>query len=167
MSTRQTDKKESRQELMNAYYSYIGEYHLSNISDEIEINKNQIENIAVPESMNIWFTEYISKIKKKEQQKKILGKGKRILARVAIILLFLVMSMTIVTLSVEALRVRVFNFLLTETEKYSSVRIVEEQLKANNTDPGEEYYYPTNIPAGFDVDSTNKLRAPLKTSNFL
>lgn len=158
MSIRQKDEKEIRQKLMNAYYCYIGEYHLSNICDEIEIEKSEVDKIRVPEHMDNWFIEYISKVKKEELYKNILNNVKRVLPRVAVVLLTLIVSMTLVTLSVEAIRVRVLNVLFAKNDEYSSVRIVEEQPNTDITESGEDYYVPTNIPAGFEIENVNELK---------
>jgi hypothetical protein len=152
------DRKEIRQELINAYYSYIGEYHINNICDEIEIEKSDIDNTRVPEHLDDWFTKYTSKVKKEELHKNILNNVRRVLPRVAVITLILIISMTLVTLNVEAIRIKVYNILFAENDKYSTVRIVEEQPNTDITESGEDYYLPTYIPVGFEIESVKELK---------
>lgn len=154
MSERQSREYLKQNKLMSAYYDYIGENHIDNICAEIDSLKEKIESTEVPESLDDWFSQYIKSIKKREIKNRLIGIIRKFFPRVAVSLFVLLVSLITLTFSVDALRVKVYNFLLTDHNEYSSVRI--EEAAEGVTIDWEQYYFPDYIPEGFYIESAKE-----------
>lgn len=151
MNGKADDKAEK---LMNAYYDYIGDQYLENICRDIEAREEEINGTKVPESLDNWFVQFITQYKKKQAAHLFFSRLKTVSTKVAAVLFVLIASMLIVTLSVDAIRMKVFNLLLESNDKYSSVRVDEAPAFAIEW---EEYYFPAWLPEGFRVDRAKEL----------
>jgi hypothetical protein len=152
MNGKADDKAEK---LMNAYYDYIGDQHLENICRDIEAREEEISRTKVPESLDGWFAQFITQYKQKQATRFFFNRLKIVSTKVAAVLFVLVASMLIVTLSVDAIRMKVFNLLLESNDTYSSVRVEE---KTEVSIEWEEYYFPAWLPEGFRFGFANELK---------
>lgn len=149
-----TEKLNNKTEkIMSLFCDFVGEYHLENICREIEGRKQEIDNTEVPESLDIWFSRYIGKIKRKEAIRSTLAKMKNFSLRAASFLFVVVASLFIVTISVDAVRIKVLNLLTENRNAYTSVRVDENPLLG-----WEGYYFPGYIPKGFHIESAKELK---------
>ena len=144
------------EKVIAAYCHYIGECHLDNISKELENKKVAIETLPYPDSMSQWFEEFIQERKKREVQARRKKLLKRISSRAAMFLIVLSAAFFFVTVSVEAFRVRVFNFFKEANDRYTSVRVVETTGVVSSI-LGEDYYYPLFLPDGFVLRNTEEI----------
>jgi hypothetical protein len=144
--------------LMESYYSYIGSSHIDNIINDHEEKKEEIGEVQIPKSLDNWFEEYIKKAKKKDKRIRIRKSMKNISSRAAIFVLILFTSLSILTVSVEAFRVRVFNFFMETNEKFTNVRI-DEELEDDENDIvlWDGYYLLSYVPEGFRIESKDIL----------
>jgi hypothetical protein len=141
--------------LMDAYYRCIGEAHVENIIDKLDKEKDAIEKIVLPESMNKWFKDFAADQKKKEKKIKRAAKLKRIYSVAAAAALIVFVSMTIVTLTVDAVKARVIEMFMKTYEKYTEIRIDidrDEDSDIKSDIDLDEYYYPSYLPKGFKYD---------------
>lgn len=151
--TGQVDKKAEK--IMCAYFDYIGEQHLENICSELDMQNEEIEGIQVPESMDDWFNRYMDGYRKKESRDRHIRKIRKTTSKAAIILFVLLTSMLIVTLSVDAIRTRVLNFIIESNEKYTGIRVDDEPVVDIKW---KDYYYPVYLPQGFHINETYELK---------
>ncbi len=82
--------------------------------------------------------------------------GRRIISKAAVVLFFIFVSLSIPVFSVEAIRTRVLNLILDVNDKYTSVKLNQEDDNLESTDlniPWTEAYAPTRIPEGYEVSS--------------
>lgn len=140
---------------MCAYFDYIGEQHLENICSELDMQNEEIEGIQVPESMDDWFNRYMDGYRKKESRDRHIRKIRKTTSKAAIILFVLLTSMLIVTLSVDAIRTRVLNFIIESNEKYTGIRVDDEPVVDIKW---KDYYYPVYLPQGFHINETYELK---------
>lgn len=151
-----TGKADGKAEkLMNAYYDYIGDQHLENICRDIEAREEEINRTMVPESLDEWFWKYVAKHKKKQAAHLFLRKLRTVGTKAAAILFVVAASMLVITLSVDAIRVKMFNMLLKTNKEYTSVRVDEVPTVSIEW---EEYYYPAWLPEGFCIDAAYEFR---------
>lgn len=138
--------------LMAAFYDYIGECHIDNICAELENRKDEIDMTEVPETLDERVYQCIDKFNMRNARKRLAEKIRSIIPKAAVILLVLFVSLLTLTLSVDAFRTQVYNFISTDNDEYSSVRIrpgsSENEVKIN----WKEYYFPTYVPEGFYID---------------
>lgn len=147
-----SNENNERQELLNkTLFSYIGYHHVQNLSQELDSKKGEINNITISESLNKWFYKFNSDSKRKDKHGNLF---KNTIRKVAIIFLVLAISMTLLTVSVDAFRVRVFNLIIEANEKYLSIKAEEDVRDKNDSyDDIKGYYAPSYIPEGFVLDS--------------
>ncbi len=142
--------KSRKTELIDAYYKMIAECY----EDEIIAESNQIlkENpdISVPSSLDDWFYRFEKDLRRKEKQKKLLKTLRSISSKVAIFLLAIIVTVSILTISVDAFRVQIFNLFMEEKERYTEIR---KTSNINSSDiphiSPSTFYYPSYIPDGY------------------
>lgn len=139
-----------QKDMLKAYYKLIGEAHIENILDDLSKYEEEIRNTEVPETLNQWFTYFTQQRKKEEKRKDRIRMMKRFASRAAIITIMFVGIVTVVTLSVEAVRVRVLNFFLEVNDTYTEIQIQVEDNQQTIPDINQVgYYYPTYLPDGY------------------
>lgn len=156
----------SNDHIMESYYSFIGEAHLANVLEELEANKEQIEQVEVPKSLTKWLESYVANLvhKKKQQLRK--SQMSKYASRAAVLLLFVILTGTILTFSVEAIRIRVFNMMLSATDSYTEIRFDEAEeaptVAMDTVIPNFFFedkvmgnYYPAYIPEGYVLEQSN------------
>lgn len=151
--TGKTDNKAEK--LMSAYYDYIGEQYLENLCRDMEARAEEINRVKVPDSLDQWFGQYIMQYKKKEAARRFFKKFRAVGIRTAAFLFVLVASLFIITVSVDAIRLKVYNLLLESNNKYSSVRVDENPTVSIDW---EDYYFPAWLPEGFHMEKATELR---------
>ena len=77
--------------------------------------------------------------------------SKKILTKVAVVVLAFVLGFSILFTTVDAFRVQVLNFLLTFESEYTSVRLGENENDENIIAGFKNTYLPTYIPEGYRI----------------
>jgi hypothetical protein len=134
---------------MEAYYACIGEAHINNLINDLDNRQDEIDKVVVPESLDKWFYNYVKKRRKDEKRKNMLTSFRRFSKKAAIIVLVILTVMSTVIFTVEAVRVRVFNYFMEKNEKYTEVRIDEEKGVLTPVQDWESYYIPEYLPEGY------------------
>lgn len=145
-----SDKTEK---IMESYYKYIGEAHVDNILKALEDKKEEIERVNVPTTLDQWFENFVNEGKRLQKKKKRARYIKKISSRAAIVILLLIASLSLVTFTVEAVRVRVFNFFMETNDKYTEVRVEEGADPIPNDVDWDGYYYPSYLTEGYSFYS--------------
>lgn len=148
------DNKEQQELLDRVLFSYIGFQHVQNLTQELNVNKMEIDNIKVPESLERWFSKFNNDFENSEKKNKYKNKVNNIVTKAAIIFLTLALSMTVLTVSVEAFRVRVFNLIMENKEKYLEISIDEKNpIKNEKNFDAKGYYLPNYLPKEFEISN--------------
>ncbi|MFZ7131909.1 MAG: DUF4367 domain-containing protein [Eubacteriales bacterium] len=150
------DSNDKSEQLMKAYYAYIGQYHVDNIIEELDEKSEEIKNIQVPPSLDQWFEKTKKQWEKKEKNKLRKQRIMVISKRVVVVLLVLLSSLSILTISVEAFREKVLDIFMERTDTYSHVR-VDENLGEDKIEGWEDYYVPAYIPEDFKIESAEDM----------
>jgi hypothetical protein len=141
--------KNKENKIIEAYYGYIGEIYVESIVDELEEKKEEIKNTSFPKKLDTWIEEYIKTEEKKEKKINLIKNIKKQSKRAAIILLIIIAGISTLIFTVEAIRVRVFNYFIERNERYTEIRLEEENnIKTPELD-WENYYQPTYMPEGY------------------
>ncbi|MGO1470474.1 MAG: DUF4367 domain-containing protein, partial [Tissierella sp.] len=84
---------------------------------------------------------------------------KSIISKVAIIFLILFISIATLTVTVDAFRVKLFNTIIKNTEKYLDIEVNEEpKSEINKIEQNiDEFYELEYIPGGFELDYVEDL----------
>jgi len=141
--------KNKENEIIEAYYGYIGEIYVNTIVDELEDKKEEIKNETFPKKLDTWVEEYIKTEEKKEKRINLIKNIKKQSKRAAIILLIIIAGISTLIFTVEAIRVRVFNYFIERNERYTEIRVEEENDIETSELDWENYYQPTYTPEGY------------------
>lgn len=146
---------EQQELLEKALFSYVGYHHVQNLNQELDTSRNEIETMEIPKSLDKWFYEYNNTLNSKYRKNKYMNIFRIVTNKVAIIFLILVISLTILTVSVDAFRAEVFNLIIESNEKYLGIKVEE---KDSTIAPRELKgdYMPNYIPEGFELDSVEE-----------
>jgi len=146
--------KSSEDNMMEAYYKMIGEAHVDNIIEELEKNKYDIDQMAVPKSLDNWFDSFERRRKKTFNRKKWIKRTRRLSSRAAVFLVILIACMTVVTMSVDAFRIRFFNFFIDEKDNYTEIEKREDVSNQGVPDIDvEDFFYLSYLPTGYSFES--------------
>ena len=154
------EKKEQLKKLNDAFLFNVGYHHMNNICDETDRLLEEYKDLEVPDSLDQWFTNYNKELKRKERNRKIRSKALKLSKTIATVLLVISIAGSLVTLSVEALRVDFFNLVIETSQKFSLVfqeEIVEEQMVYEVPNDWIDYYYPTYLPDDYFLMDTRTL----------
>jgi hypothetical protein len=144
--------KNKENKIIEAYYGYIGEIYVDSIVDELEEKNEEIKNRNFPKKLDTWVEEYIRKEEKKEKKTKLIKNIKKQSKRAAIILLIIIAGISTLIFTVEAIRVRVFNYFIERNERYTEIRVEENEIETPELD-WENYYQPTYMTEGYYFES--------------
>lgn len=141
-----------------AYVSNAAEEEMLNEFDQWE---KEVSDVNVPENTEseiLKMAEFFHKLQKKEEKRKRLIKCVKV---AAIVILAVTTALTTLTVSVEAVRNRVFDFLFQENEVYMNVIPVEtsgshEEIKRLLPGDWENFYYPNYLPEGYHFEEAEK-----------
>ena len=92
--------------LQDATFKAIAEAHLINLTEDLDRNKDQIEEIEISPSMKDWLLKLESSPKRKKKRNRFTS------SKAAIFLLVLLGGFAITTLSVEAQRYKLFEYVV-------------------------------------------------------
>ncbi len=145
------EKNNQIDKMMESYYGYVGYCHTENIIKELDKKKDDINQIEIPSSMNDRFNEFSKKYNRKNNMKKITKHTQKIGKRRAVYIVIILCIGTVITCSVEALRIKILNFFIETYKEYTSVEVTEEE---KNIIPSSwsNYYYPEYLPKNFELD---------------
>jgi hypothetical protein len=146
--------KNKENKIIEAYYGYIGEIYVDSIVDELEEKNEEIKNRNFPKELDTWVEEYIKKEEKKEKKTKLIKNIKKQSKRAAIILLIIIAGISTLIFTVEAIRVRVFNYFIERNERYTEIRVEEENNIETPELDWENYYQPTYMTEGYYFESS-------------
>ncbi|MBN2222671.1 MAG: DUF4367 domain-containing protein [Vallitaleaceae bacterium] len=145
----------------------IGEAHVENTCKWLDGLKGEYKDLEYPKSLDTWFEKFIrerKKIEKKQQWKK---RMKKVRAQAAMITLFLLIGGGVMTLSVEALRVRFLNFFVEVNDRYTEIR-VEEAQEVQEVQENPEVFFseesattdgsgPSYVPEEYQLQETQSI----------
>ena len=141
--------KENENKVMESFYHYIGEYHVKNVAEEFDHISTDASEIAYPSTLDAWFNDYNEQLKKQAQKRKFRSRVKLLSKHVAIFFAIALVGIFLTTMSVEALRIKLFNIVTEVTEKYTKVSIVETENDLESQIDWDSYHAPEYIPVGY------------------
>ncbi len=143
------NKDSSRNKLMNSYFKILGEAHIENTLIELNEKEKEFKDLKVPDSLEQWFLEFHRKWKRKRTWNLAKRKLKKMSVKVAIFLAVCISFFAIITMSVEAFRIRFINLLISKNDSYTEIQV---SMQDNVTIPeidSDIYYYFAYLPEGY------------------
>jgi hypothetical protein len=153
--------------LMEVFFKHVGEAHIENLVNDLETHREEIDKIVIPKSFDDWFWKFSASKKKEERRKAAFKQLRYITAKVAVVAIVLLASLSIVTLSVKSVRAKIFDFFTNIFEQFSEVKTkIDFNNYAMKDINWESYYYPTYLPDGYEYKS-NETFGTLKIIEFV
>lgn len=145
-------KKEDKKFMEERSESFLKAIAMESESEMLE-GLNDIDMIDIPNDLNDSIDELIKKNKKDEVSKRRKMHLKKMSKMIALIVLALVITITGLTVTVDAFRERLFSYFISESDDYKEIRPIEKDNNANDVDgklkAWNNYYYPEYIPGGY------------------
>lgn len=148
------NSQSSEDDMMKTYYKMIGEAHVENIVEELSSKENEIDQVIVPKSLDNWFDSFDKKRKQMANRKKWMKRARKISSRAAVFIVILITCMTVVTMSVDAFRIRFFNFFVEEKSNYTEIEKKEDESNQSIPDIAQEnFFYLSYLPTEYSFES--------------
>lgn len=143
-------EKELNKKITEVFLYEYGQEYTEIICNEMDELRSIHKGIEVPESLDKWFENYAQKENRKKNVISILSGKNIIVKRIAVFLIAFIAISASLMLGVEAFRIKVFNFVLTDNTKYTDISVIEE-LDDQLTFPAGDWkdYYPTYLPDNY------------------
>lgn len=146
-------EKELNKRKSEVFLYEFGQVYTDIICNEADLLRDKYSDLSFPDSMDVNFESYIQQIEKLEKSSKRKKQLFKISKTAAIFLLTFIMVSATLILTVEAFRIKVFNFVIETNDRYTDLSIVENNRDDVNNDlvVWEDLYYPEYIPKDYSV----------------
>ena len=146
MSSLSTKRQKANEEITEAILEYAAACHVDNIAEEID--EKNIDDVYYPTELDEKMKKLISSYKKRNKRKEMWKTGRKIFTKVAVFLFITILGMSILAVSVEAFRMKIFNYVVEVQDKFTSVGLEEND---EVTDDSSHIYMPSYIPEGYKI----------------
>ncbi len=150
------DNYKGTDKIIEGFCYYLGYHHVENTGKSLDALKEEVNKIDYPKELDEWFDAHLKNYEKIERKNKKMIFIKKLTTRIAVLFIFLGISMTIVTLNVEAFRTNFFNFITDISESFTSVQVEEIDRGQNPTNIHIDwinYYLPEYVPESYQLDN--------------
>jgi hypothetical protein len=149
---------EEEDKLLSGLYYQIGKQYAEHFSKDMEDMDEAVNQLDYPEGLNAWFQEFLQENEKKEQNVRRRKQLNGFSRRAAIFLIVIISGFALTTLSVEAFRLRLFNFVTEIKDQYTKIEFRE------NSEPQEENielyldntFYPAYMPGDYTLTESQE-----------
>jgi hypothetical protein len=164
MISKEKDYETIIKERSDSFLAYVPKAAEEEMLNEFEQWEKELSGVSVPKDTELKILKMaddFNKLHDKEKRRKSFSKYVRI---AAVVILAITTVLTTLTFSVEAVRVKVFDFLFQENEEYMQVISVEtsganERIKSLLPD-WANYYYPDYLPEGYRFEEAENKGLP-------
>lgn len=129
----------------------FGRHYSEKLNEEVDVLAEKYKDLPVPESLDDWFENYSNELKKTAKKRKRNVFVKKYVTKAAAILLGLLLTSTIVTISVEAFRVRFLNLFIESSEDHNRIDYIDSEVSLELPKGWSGVYYPTYLPDGYTL----------------
>lgn len=145
---------------LNALLEYAGAGYvdyMAQLMDDDDKESDGEEPVIIPPEFDERMKKLIHRYEGVEKRKRAGKRARKVLARVAVILLILGGSLGILTTVSQAAKVKVYNFIIKVEEKFTSIHFIEKGGDSGTSGvkgiPSDwhDVYVPTYVPDGFEV----------------
>jgi hypothetical protein len=152
-------------ERSDSFLAYVAKAAEEDMLSESEQWERELGDVKVPKDAErkiLDMADNFNKLFKKEEKRM---RTRKYIKAAVIVILAVTTTMTVLTVSVEAVRNRVFEFLFQENDEYMTVNTVEtsgsgEQIKSPLLDHWKNFYYPGYLPDGYTLEDADNEGLP-------
>lgn len=130
------------------------------IEDEVQNLEKQSNSFSVPKQLDDKILKMIKEFEGIEQKNNKKKKKNKYFRIVAMLILCIGVGMTVVTMNVDAFRIKIFDFLVEDHGEYIDVNVVEKgelspEIKAKFPQEWENVFYPMALPQDYKLVDVN------------
>ncbi len=148
-------------ERSDSFLAYVAKAAEEEMLNEFDQWEKEYSDVSVPkdvESEILKMADHFSKLRMREEKRKLFKKYIKV---AAVVILAVTTTLATLTVSVEAVRNRVFEFLFQENDVYMNVIPVEtsgdgKEIKSLLPGDWENFYYPNFLPEGYYFEEAEK-----------
>jgi len=129
----------------------FGRHYSKRLCEEADRLAEEYKDLPLPKELDHWFEAYIKQLEKEARIKRWQSIGKKYATRAAAALLALLLTSAIVTMSVEAIRIRFMNFFIESGKDHNRVDFIDSSENIQKPGGWNNYYYPTWLPEGYTL----------------
>lgn len=146
------------EKVLEGFYYYVAKHHAENTAKIMDDITKKAKDTLYPTELDSWFNEYVDDLRRGEKNRKFGKILSKVIKRVAIYALILISGIVLMTMSVEAFRIKFFNMITEVTEKYTTISIKENNKSQaeEHIIPWKSYFYPEYIPNGYKALNSQK-----------
>jgi len=162
MNSSLTEKEKAKLKIIEAMFEYVGLCHVENIIEQIEEEYQSGEQIPFPDELDAKMRRLIAVYNRRANRSQHWKTAGKVLSKIAAVFIIIIATATIFAMGVEAIRLRVFNLVMEQTKKYTSIEIKEESDFSGNRSAAippdwEGLYAPTYIPEEYMIVKARNL----------
>ncbi len=123
------EQKELNEKQSEVFLYEYGQKYTTKICDETDELYEKYKDLKIPDSLDNWFNDYNSSLKKKDKK---LRRKKRYMSigrKAAIITIAIIFVFSSLTIGDEGFRIRFFNFFFIDKQQYTELSIEEDMFK--------------------------------------
>ena len=152
---------------MVSYYAYVGASLVENELDALDNQRQEIDQIDISDNLESRMKECFEEFAKESRKRYLIERSRRFAISAAIFLVILIASLAVLTVSVEAFRMKFFNLFIEKTETHTTVKVEEEIDVILDEELWQNTYWLTHLPDGYQFSSKeifNETKLQLYTS---
>lgn len=156
------EKEKIKEKMFESIFEYAGACHAENIVGEMNTKIKSGKQIFIPQELDVRMKKLIFRHYMKQNIRQVGKISAKVFPKVAVLFFIIFISFAILVTSVEAFRIKVFNFIIEVEKEYTSIDL----NNSSNTIPKEiseipqewgNVYVPAYIPEGFKITKTESL----------
>jgi hypothetical protein len=156
--------KEYKDKLEDNFLAHIGFEYADMICDDLDRNKDQWQEIEIPDSLDTWFNDFHKLYMQRMNRRTFM---KRLMTKAAIFILFFVAINYFLITNVEAYRKQFIKTVVNIQQSFTQIDFIpnDNQNSASSPEGWDDLYYLSYIPKGFKMIE-NKISGPVAYINY-
>lgn len=138
-----------KQNELNLYK--FGQYYALKRDEEIEKSEKEYDDLPNLKELDEWFQTYVKDLEAESRKSVRRVKIKKYTSRASIAFLMLILSSAVVTMSVEAFRIKFLNLFIESGSDYNRVDFDSGNVNTDVPADWQGHYYPSYIPEGYSL----------------
>ncbi len=149
--------KETEDKIFEAYLEYAGACYVENILAELDACQEEIENIKPSDQFSLSMKQFIQRKNIRTSINRGIKKAKVILPKIAVFFMIIILGFATLLTTVEAARVRFFNFMIEVNKKYTRIQVNTLPPKRDEELDIQSLLEVLYLPEGFQLKNIENL----------
>lgn len=150
--------KATEDKIFEAYLEYAGACHIEKMLEEMDADQEEIDKISPSNQFSLSMKKFIRRKNFSTKINRGIKKAKTILPKIAVFFMIIILSFATLLTTVEAARVRFFNFMIAVNKKYTRIQVNTLPPKRENEELDIQVLVEVlYLPEGFQLKNIENL----------